>query len=184
MSVSTASVRRAHRAGTCAAHPAGTRLPPGVGGTLGTVLETERKEADSQRVVHTLCGSGHAPAEGSGILRTEVAPVVSGNLFSAAGEWVAVRRGLKARSWPATRAPRCVAAGPCTSSRPICGGWPGCMKPARSRYEWPTVSSGSDRRGDGNISWAIALQKTKREGPEHYAPALPLTADRRPTLQG
>lgn len=50
-------------------------------------LDAELEEADYRRMACTLRDSGYAPAEWQGILRTEVAPVVGGNLFSAAGGW-------------------------------------------------------------------------------------------------
>ena len=50
-------------------------------------LDTGLEDADYRRMARTLRDSGYAPAEWHGILRTEVAPVVGGNLFSAAGEW-------------------------------------------------------------------------------------------------
>lgn len=76
-------------------------------------LDTELGDADYRRVARTLRDSGYAPAEWQGILRTEVAPVVGGNLFWRASGRASTRRGSKPRSWPATRAPRCTAAGPC-----------------------------------------------------------------------
>lgn len=50
-------------------------------------LDSELGEADYRHIARVLHGSGYAPEEWQTILRTEVAPVVGGNLWSVAGEW-------------------------------------------------------------------------------------------------
>lgn len=51
-------------------------------------LDTELQEADLQRIADTLRCSPYSVAEIKRILRDEVSPAFSANLFSMAGEWV------------------------------------------------------------------------------------------------